>query len=223
MITVSDNSSAYLLTQRVGGSRINEDASSLGLAQTWIHPDDLSTSAADMLKLLELIATGQAVDRESSAEMAHLLARQQIRSRIPALLPESTVVANKTGDWDDATHDVAIVYAPQGTFVLALLSDHVVDRAAVHTAMARAALNGYQLLAEPTFARSPGPVLPEGSFASYALPAILPTPTATPSPTVESKPGKRPTATPRATSEPSKKKPPTPIPVVTTPTAFRNR
>ncbi|MCC7104525.1 MAG: serine hydrolase [Chloroflexi bacterium] len=219
MIVVSDNSSAYMLTQRVGGSRINEDASRLGLTQTWIHSDDLSTSAGDMLRLLELIAIGQAVDPASSAEMAHLLARQQVRDRIPAMLPEGTVVANKTGDWDDVTHDVAIVYAPRGTFVLALLSDHVADRTAVHSAMARAALNVYLLLDEPPFARAPGPELPGGSFASYALPAVLPTPTTTPTPTAERRPSKRPAATPRATSLPSTKKPAGPRPPATTTSA----
>jgi hypothetical protein len=32
-------------------------------------------------------------------------------------------VAHKTGNWDDATHDVGIVYAPSGPYVIAVLSD----------------------------------------------------------------------------------------------------
>jgi len=33
------------------------------------------------------------------------------------------LVANKTGNWEAAAHDVAIVYGPRSTFVIALLSD----------------------------------------------------------------------------------------------------
>jgi beta-lactamase class A len=55
--------------------------------------------------------------------MEELLLRQQIRDRIPAGIPSDVPVGNKTGNQPDATHDVAIVYAPSGTYVLAVLSD----------------------------------------------------------------------------------------------------
>ena len=55
--------------------------------------------------------------------MEALLLRQQIRDRIPAGLPAGVPVGNKTGNLPNATHDVAIVSAPSGTYVLAVLSD----------------------------------------------------------------------------------------------------
>mgnify|MGYP000362651245 CR=1 FL=1 len=60
---------------------------------------------------------------QASAAMESLLLRQQIRDRIPQGVPAGVSVGNKTGNWTDATHDVAIVYAPWGTYVLAVLSD----------------------------------------------------------------------------------------------------
>jgi beta-lactamase class A len=55
--------------------------------------------------------------------MVALLSRQKVNDRLPARLPRGTRVAHKTGNWDNATHDVGIVYAPSGPYVLAVLSD----------------------------------------------------------------------------------------------------
>ncbi|MGE3271257.1 MAG: serine hydrolase, partial [Chloroflexota bacterium] len=127
MVTLSDNSGAFMLAKKVGSPRINDDMASMGLTHTHIHGDDLQTSAYDMGRLLELIARGQALSAETSAEMVHLMARQQVRNRIPVKMPPEAVVANKTGNWEAAAHDVAIVYGPRATFVIALLSDGVTD------------------------------------------------------------------------------------------------
>jgi beta-lactamase class A len=174
MITISDNSSAFMLARRVGAWRINEDAVGLGLEQTRVRGDDLSTSPLDMLRLLELIARGQAVDPDSSAEMVHLMARQQVRDRIPAFMPPEATVANKTGNWERATHDVAIVYGPRATFVIALLSDNVIDEQDVYGAMARAARNVYDLVDDPEFETAPEPPLPRATIDSYASAPRLP-------------------------------------------------
>jgi beta-lactamase class A len=75
-----------------------------------------------MALLLEMMARRQAVDQKSSEEMIALLARQRINNRIPALLPRGLQIAHKTGEWENATHDVGVVYAPKGTYVIALMS-----------------------------------------------------------------------------------------------------
>ena len=203
MITLSDNSSAFMLIRRVGTWRVNEDALELGMNQTYIRGDDLSTSALDMLRLLESIATGQAVDADSSAEMVQLMARQQVRNRIPALLPPEVTVANKTGNWEAAVHDVAIVYTPRATLAIVFLSDRVTDADAVNDAMGLAALNLYYLLSDPIFATRPSPPLPSMSTAGYAAaprppaaPYVAPTrppaPAAGLAPTVSTAPVQRP-------------------------------
>jgi len=55
--------------------------------------------------------------------MIDLLLHQTWRNRIPQGLPDYVLVGNKTGDWYDAAHDVAIVYGPSGPYILAILSD----------------------------------------------------------------------------------------------------
>lgn len=123
MITISENVSAVLLQDRVGAAAINQDMAALGLTGTTLGSDGVWTTPRDMALLLEAIATGRAVSAGASAEMLDLLFRQQIRGRVPAGLPAGVAVGNKTGDWPGYTHDVAIVQAPFGTYVIAALSE----------------------------------------------------------------------------------------------------
>jgi beta-lactamase class A len=174
MVTLSDNSGAYMLAKKVGSSKINEDMAFLGLRHTSIRGDDLKTSAFDMARLLEIIARGEALSPKSSAEMVHLMARQQVRNRIPVLMPAEATVANKTGNWEAAAHDVAIVYGPRSTFVIALLSDGISDFDALYLAMSTAARNVYDLANDPAFGSSATPPLPTSLVASYQAPARLP-------------------------------------------------
>jgi len=179
MVTISDNTTAFMLARKVGAWRINEDVVDLGMSQTSVRGGNLATSAGDMLNLLELIARGRAIDEESSAEMVYLMARQQIRDRIPMLMPPEATVANKTGNWERAVHDVAIVYAPRATFIIALLSDGIADQEGVNWAMARAARNVYDLVGERDFETQAMPPLPATGSPSYAVAVKLP-PTAAP-------------------------------------------
>jgi beta-lactamase class A len=178
MITISDNSGAYMLAKKVGTPRINEDMLSLGLTNTHIRGGDLQTSAADMARLLEIIARGEALSTETSAEMVGLMARQQVRDRIPVKMPPEATIANKTGNWEAAAHDVAIVYGPRSTFVIALLSDGIDDVDALYTAMSTSARNVYDLVNDPTFGSSASPALPKSQVASYQVPVKVPGTTA---------------------------------------------
>jgi beta-lactamase class A len=221
MVTLSDNSSAFMLTKKSGTWRINDDADGLGLDETYIHGDDLRTSAGDMAKLLELIARGQAISPDASGEMVQLMARQQVRNRIPVLMPPEATVANKTGNWDDSAHDVAIVYGPRSTVVIAFLSEAVVDFDALYEAMSQAARNVYDLVNDPSFGSTANPTLPPVKIASYASPARPPGAAAS-GPSSAS--GQSSTTTqPATTSQPRQAAPVVPTPIVVPTPADRPR
>ena len=110
MMSISDNTSAVLLQDRVGAGNINRSLEALGLTTTRLLSDDLPTTAADMAVLMEMIARGKAVDAEASQEMVNLLASEEIDNGLRAGVPEGTLVAHKTGNWSNATHDAGIVY-----------------------------------------------------------------------------------------------------------------
>ena len=134
MMSISDNTSAVLLQDRVGSANINRSLEALGLTTTHLLPDDLPATAADMALLMEMIAQGKAVDAEASQEMVNLLASEELDNGLRAGVAsaesarggsggERTLVAHKTGNWSNATHDVGIVYAPGTSYVIAVLSE----------------------------------------------------------------------------------------------------
>jgi beta-lactamase class A len=123
MVTISDNTSAVMLLYLLGPSRVDQTLHSLGLRATSVNTADLPTTAADMALLMEAIVRGTDLTPASRDAMRELLLRQETRVGIPRLLPPGVRVGNKTGTWPGATHDVAFVEAPTGTYVIAVLSD----------------------------------------------------------------------------------------------------
>lgn len=123
MITVSDNVAAIMLHDKVGGWNINQDLEAIGMENTALVRGDLPATAYDTALLLEMLATGRAVNQKASQDMIDLMTRQKVRNRLPALLPPGTKVAHKTGNWPSATHDVGIVYAPSAPYVIVVMSD----------------------------------------------------------------------------------------------------
>lgn len=122
MIVRSDNAVAVAVLHLIGGARIDRELAALGLTQTSVNTRDQPTSAADMALLMEAVVRGQGIDAEGRERMRTLLLRQETRAGIPQGLPPGTAVGNKTGNWEGATHDVAFVDTPRGTYVIAVLT-----------------------------------------------------------------------------------------------------
>lgn len=159
MVTISDNSSAILLANRVTSARIDSDIAALGMATTHYRADRLTTSAGDTLALLERLARGQAVSPAASADMVHVLLRQRVNDRLPRLLPSAARVAHKTGNLPGVVNDVGIVYGPSSTVIVAALIADTSDDTAATDAIAHAALAAYSY-AEAQPDRGNGPVVP---------------------------------------------------------------
>ncbi|KQL43920.1 serine hydrolase [Brevibacillus choshinensis] len=87
-------------------------------------PENNVATPADMGKLLELIATGQLVSQEACDSILDIMKRQQLRNRIPYLLPDKTIIACKSGTIGSVVNDVGIVYLPEGkgAFTIAAFS-----------------------------------------------------------------------------------------------------
>jgi beta-lactamase class A len=67
----------------------------------------------EMGELLEKIYKRTLINEETSEFFEDILLQQQINSKIPARLPYDFKVAHKTGEEEETTHDVGIVYAKQ--------------------------------------------------------------------------------------------------------------
>src|SRR5215207_2867067 len=140
MVTISDNSSAIMLGSRIGAPRITRNIAALGLDTTYYSLERMTTSAVDMLRLLELVGRGDAVSASASSEMVHLLLRQRVNDRLPRLLPDGVRVAHKTGNLPGIVNDVGLVYGQNSTVAVAALISDTTDEAAAAAAIARLAL-----------------------------------------------------------------------------------
>lgn len=88
------------------------------------HPFGLS-SARDMGKLLEMIATNKAASEKSCKEMMRLMTMQQMRTRIPKYIDDDATTPHKTGDFPPyIANDVGLIETPAGRVVVVFFSAH---------------------------------------------------------------------------------------------------
>ncbi len=123
MITISSNAAASALTRQIGGSQqIEAAARRLGMAQTTQVDGELWSTPNDLAHFFQLLAKRSLVNTRASEQMLDLLLRQSVNDRLPALLPNDAIVAHKTGEVDDVRNDGGIVYGPNGSYVIVLMS-----------------------------------------------------------------------------------------------------
>ncbi len=132
MIEVSDNTAAISLENLVGAGTVNADLQQLGMPNSGLHfgvGEDNLTNAGEYNRLLELIATGQVLDRASCRYMINLLLDQELNDQLPMGLPTEVPMAHKTGTLDNPPlqHDAGIVYGASGPYVITVLSWNLPD------------------------------------------------------------------------------------------------
>ena len=141
MIATSDNAATNILLRLLGLERVNACLEGLGLHQIRVHrplqvipvaagPTNTVT-AGELAELLGRIAAGTVVSWEACRRMVATLKRQQVRSALPALLPDGGgavgalprwELAHKTGGIPGHQHDVGLLYLPGQTIVVAVLT-----------------------------------------------------------------------------------------------------
>lgn len=143
MIQLSDNSASNALISHFGFDAINASATRAGLLHTHlkrhfldysaiVHHMENVTTAADMGTLLYGLERGSreslrtVASAQSCRKMIEIMLGQTDRNKIPAGVPRSVPIANKTGEIDGVRNDVAIV-DPFGDspFVLTVYTKHL--------------------------------------------------------------------------------------------------
>lgn len=145
-ISISDNTAANLLIEKVGGlARIEARLAALGMSQTVMgrrfmtaSPIDNTGSPADFLHLLLRVAQGQIVSPAVSDGVLELMRRQQIMFYSPRYLPyhpfateynlpRPLIIANKVGRLSDAVNDAALITTPSFTYGLVIFTRACTD------------------------------------------------------------------------------------------------
>ena len=133
MITQSDNTATNVLMSRLGIDYFNQHFRQMGLSGTRLERPmmDFSgrkrgienfTTAQDMACMLRKMYQAEAVSPQASRACLELLKRQHLRDRIPAMLPEGTLVAHKTGLERSVCHDAGIIYTRRGNLLICVLT-----------------------------------------------------------------------------------------------------
>jgi beta-lactamase class A len=88
------------------------------------HPYGLS-SARDMGRLLEMMATNKAASEKSCREMLRMMGRQQFRTRIPRFMMGDVSTPHKTGDFPPyIANDVGLIQTGSARVVVVFFSTH---------------------------------------------------------------------------------------------------
>lgn len=134
MIIISDNTATNIIIDIVGMDNVNNFSHKIGLKHTKLRRKMMDTEAArageenftsafDMGKFLYLLFKKKMINNVYSDMMVDVLKRQQVKGRLDLYLPESTVIAHKTGDLDRLEHDVGILYLPNCQYILCVLTN----------------------------------------------------------------------------------------------------
>lgn len=124
MITISDNYSALLLTERIGLSNVAAFLENNGFMQSKVGVDNKNpiSTASDIALFLEKLYNQQLANKEYTDKMLDLLKNQQLNGKLAKNLPQDTVIAHKTGELNDISHDAGIVYSPKGDYLIVIMS-----------------------------------------------------------------------------------------------------
>jgi len=139
MITVSSNLATNILIDLVGAKSVTASMRDLGAGNIEVlrGVEDIkayelglsnSTTAKDLMIIMESIANGKAGSAGDCKQMIDILKDQHFNDMIPKYFPKSIEVAHKTGSITGVHHDSGIVYLTDGrSFILVILSKELKD------------------------------------------------------------------------------------------------
>jgi beta-lactamase class A len=125
MIIISDNTAANKCIELTGFESVTDTCRSYGCTDTVLRRYFIGAAYDDIMKdnivttgdlglLFERLYRKELVSPLASEQMLGILKRQTVNGRIPLHLPQSTVIAHKTGTQPVTAHDAGIVYGPAG-------------------------------------------------------------------------------------------------------------
>jgi len=148
MITVSSNLATNLLMERVTPERVMELMRTIGADNMHVLRGvedgkafqkglNNTTTARDLMIIMQLIAERRAVSAKASDEMIKIMLDQKFNEGIPAGLPKDARVSHKTGSITRINHDAAIVYGKgRKPYVLVVLTRGIEDEKRAHRLIA---------------------------------------------------------------------------------------
>jgi beta-lactamase class A len=155
MVAVSDNAATNILIDRVGRDNVNATLRGLGLTKTMLRRKMMDIGAArrgdenvatpqEMVRLLEMIYKGKALNKELTDELIKRLKTLKKDSYLSYELPAGVELADKPGTLDGVRNDSGIVFAPNRPFAISAMTGNDRDEKAAERAISEVALEAYR-------------------------------------------------------------------------------
>lgn len=140
MLSWSDNNAANDLIRNLGNGDellgfevINNFILKIGCTGSRINRlmltegEENLVSAADCARVLRSIYDGSFVSKEVSSEILEMLKRQHRISKIPSGVVgfDGVDFANKTGELDSTQNDVALIFTPNGDYIICIFASGI--------------------------------------------------------------------------------------------------
>jgi beta-lactamase class A len=134
MVSVSDNSAANVLIDRVGMDNVDRLLDSLGLVHTRLRRKMMDIKAAaegrenvasprEMMLLLEALYQDRVLNKQLTDDYFNLLSEHK-ESYIPRELPEELRVANKSGELEGVRNDCGVVFSAR-PYAICIMSTYL--------------------------------------------------------------------------------------------------
>jgi D-alanyl-D-alanine carboxypeptidase (penicillin-binding protein 5/6) len=145
MISSSDNTATNLVVDAIDLPTTNKSMAALGLKETQLNSKVFrrdtsispersrlyglgSTTANDMIKLVEKLYKKELVSEKASKEMLEHLYSCEDKIKVPKHLPSGTKVAHKTGSVNESRTDAGFIDSPAGPIAFCILTNKNEDR-----------------------------------------------------------------------------------------------
>lgn len=130
MITVSDNDCGFALGSMVGWAYLDASLAGLGLTNTRTNNydsaynllGDKTTTARDVALFMAKLYQGSLLSAKSTDAFLTLLKEDKLNTGLPSGLPDSAVIAHKTGSLYDVVHDAGIIYSGNARYLLVVMT-----------------------------------------------------------------------------------------------------
>lgn len=154
MICISDNTATNRLIRLCGLEDVEKGFLAMGISKTKIRRflfDSVSSAKGiqnticpkELGLLLEKLYRGEFISEETSKEVLNTLLEQQINHKLGGKICDAVAIAHKTGEDDDLSNDVGIVYAK--TPFIACFAGHDTDVYLWEDLIRRAAYDLYKV------------------------------------------------------------------------------
>jgi beta-lactamase class A len=155
MISVSDNSAANVLIDRVGMDNVNQLLDSLGLMHTRLRRKMMDIKAAaegrenvasprEIMLLLEALYQGKVLNKQLTEDYFNLLSVPKA-GYISRELPEDLRIASKPGELEGVRNDCGVVFTAARPYVICVMSTYLRDERAGGDAIARISGETYRI------------------------------------------------------------------------------